>query len=140
LLIEIIACKHGVIVVRTVADVLAHLYSLGIRPDWWKLEPQNDAAAWRAIEEVIAACDPHCRGVVMLGLEAPEDELARAFAAAAESSIVRGFAIGRTIFGDVAESWLAGRTTDDEAVSAMAGTFRRLTEAWDHAMAPRPAA
>ncbi|WP_046864338.1 bifunctional 5-dehydro-2-deoxygluconokinase/5-dehydro-2-deoxyphosphogluconate aldolase [Microvirga massiliensis] len=140
LLIEIIAGKHGELRERTVADVLAHLYDLGIRPDWWKLEPQNDAAAWRAIEEVIAARDPHCRGVVMLGLEAPEEELAQAFESAAESPIVRGFAIGRTIFGDVAESWLAGRMTDDDIVAEMAGRFRRFVEAWDRAMALRPAA
>ena len=35
--------------------VLERLYALGIRPDWWKLEPQATAAAWDAIDRVIAA-------------------------------------------------------------------------------------
>ena len=39
--------------------------------------------AWRAIEDAIRADDPWCRGVVLLGLEAPEDELDAAFALAA---------------------------------------------------------
>ena len=53
LLIEIIAGKHGRLADGTVAAVLARLYALGIKPDWWKLEPQNSAAAWRAIEKTV---------------------------------------------------------------------------------------
>ena len=40
--------------------------------------------------------DPWCRGVVLLGLEAPQDELEAAFAATADAPIVKGFAVGRT--------------------------------------------
>ena len=48
LLVEIICGKHGPVGPTTVASVLERLYALGIKPDWWKLEPQADAAAWRA--------------------------------------------------------------------------------------------
>jgi 5-dehydro-2-deoxygluconokinase len=139
LMIEIIAGKHGELTERTIADVLAHLYDLRIRPDWWKLEPQRHVSAWQAIESVITDHDPYCRGVVVLGLEAPEEELTLAFAAAAQFPIVRGFAIGRTIFAESAESWLAGRMTDDEAAASMAATFRRIADSWDRAMSLRPA-
>ena len=40
--------------------------------------------------------------------DAPEDELVAAFRTAAEVPIVKGFAVGRTIFGSAAQSWLAG--------------------------------
>ena len=40
LLIEIIAGKHGRLDETTVARALEELYALGIKPDWWKLEPQ----------------------------------------------------------------------------------------------------
>src|SRR3546814_14421142 len=80
------------------------------------LEPQPGAAAWQAIDRAIAEHDPLCRGVVLLGLEAPESQLAADFAAAQSSAWVRGFAIGRTIFAEVAESWLGGRIGDREAV------------------------
>ena len=83
LMIEIIAGKHGRLDETTVARALEELYGLGIKPDWWKLEPQHSSEAWRAIGAVIQRHDPYCRGIVLLGLEAPEAELERAFATAA---------------------------------------------------------
>ncbi len=130
LLVEIIAGKNGPIDDTTIATVLTRLYDLGIRPDWWKLEPQKSTAAWRAIAEVIAARDPWCRGIVMLGLEAPEAELVEAFRAAQSTPLVRGFAVGRTIFAEAAERWLAGAMTDEEAIADMAAKFERLVAAW----------
>ena len=84
MLIEIIAGKHGKLDDNTIPQALEELYALGIKPDWWKLEPQASAAAWKKIEAVIEKNDPWCRGVVLLGLEAPQDELEAAFAATAE--------------------------------------------------------
>jgi 5-dehydro-2-deoxygluconokinase len=133
LLVEIIAGKHGALDAGTVAGILQHLYGLGIKPDWWKLEPQRDRAAWRAIGEAISRNDPYCRGIVLLGLEAPEDELEAAFAAAAGEPQVKGFAVGRTIFNDAARRWLGGEITDEAAVSDMAGRFQRLVDAWQRA-------
>src|SRR5689334_1031794 len=40
LLVEIIAGKHGKLDDQTVPRALQELYALGIKPDWWKLEPQ----------------------------------------------------------------------------------------------------
>jgi len=130
LLIEIIAGKHGPLDPTTVPRALDELYALGIRPDWWKLEPQASAAAWADIEATVRRHDPWCRGVVLLGLEAPQDELEAAFAATADAPIVKGFAVGRTIFSHAAEEWFAGRMTDEAAVADMASRFRQLTEAW----------
>jgi 5-dehydro-2-deoxygluconokinase len=130
LLVEIIAGKHGSLDDHTIERALTELYDLGIRPDWWKLEPQSNIAAWRNIEAVINKRDPWCRGVVLLGLEAPQNELESAFAAVADIGVVKGFAIGRTIFAEAAESWLAGRITDNEAIDDMAARFERLTRAW----------
>ena len=130
LLIEIIAGRHGPLGDDTVASVLQQLYALGIKPDWWKLEPQKSAPAWRAIEEVISMNDPYCRGVVLLGLEAPESELISAFRAASGAKLVKGFAVGRTIFADAADQWLSGKMTDEEAVADIAAKFERLVSAW----------
>ena len=130
LLVEIIAGKNGPLKRDTVAIVVQRLYDLGIKPDWWKLEPQTDKAAWRAIGDVIRENDPYCRGIVLLGLEAPEPELEAAFAAAASEPLVKGFAVGRTIFNDAARSWLKRQITDEAAIADMAGRFRRLVESW----------
>jgi 5-dehydro-2-deoxygluconokinase len=130
LLIEIIAGRHGAIEEQTVAQALGELYAAGIKPDWWKLEPQKSKAAWLAIERVIGRQDPWCRGILLLGLEAPASELETAFALTEGSAMVKGFAIGRTIFNHAAESWLAGKMSDEEAINEMAQKFGQLTAAW----------
>jgi 5-dehydro-2-deoxygluconokinase len=130
LLVEIISGKHGSLDDDTVARALEELYALGIRPDWWKLEPQTSKAAWKNIEAVIEKNDPWCRGIVLLGLEAPIDALQAAFAATADTRAVKGFAVGRSIFADAADAWLAGRMSDEDAVADMARRFSALTSAW----------
>ena len=130
LLVEIIAGKHGPLGPDTIARAMQELYDLGIKPDWWKLEPQASPAAWAAIEQTIARNDPWCRGVLLLGLDAPAEELEAGFAATAATPIVKGFAVGRTIFMAAAEAWLAGRMDDEAAIADMARRFGALTELW----------
>ena len=130
LLIEIIAGKHGKLGDDTVARALREIYALDIKPDWWKLEPQASAAAWSAIDKSIADNDRYCRGVLLLGLDAPREELEAAFAAAAGVPVVKGFAVGRTIFADAAREWLGGKIGDAAAIDEMAVRFAALSEAW----------
>ena len=132
LLIEIIAGKNGPLKDDTVARAIAELYALGIKPDWWKLEPQTSVAAWANVAGVIQKNDEFCRGIVMLGLDAPEAELGAAFKLAAGVPMVKGFAVGRTLFGEVAQAWLAGKMTDDAAVADMAARFQRLCDLWQN--------
>jgi 5-dehydro-2-deoxygluconokinase len=139
LLVEIIAGKNGPLDDTAVATVLDGLYAAGIKPDWWKLEPQATAAAWENIDYVIAHRDEWCRGVVLLGLEAPEKELEAAFAACADAPVVKGFAVGRTIFNDAAEKWLSGAIDDKAAVEDMSARFARLTAAWQRARGAKAA-
>jgi len=130
LLIEIIASKNGPVDDHTAARVISRLYDLGIKPDWWKLEGQATDAAWQAIGETIDANDPLCRGVMVLGLEAPEEDLAEAFRVARRHAHVKGFAVGRTIFVESAQAWFADKIDDEAAVTAMAGAFGRLCDLW----------
>ena len=130
LLIEIVCSKHGPVGDDTVARVMASLYELGIKPDWWKLEGQATDAAWRHIGAAIEANDPLCRGVMVLGLEAPEDDLAAAFTIARRHAHVKGFAVGRTIFVEPARAWFSDKIDDETATSAMAEAFGRLCQLW----------
>jgi 5-dehydro-2-deoxygluconokinase len=70
---------------------------------------------------------------MLLGLEAPEEELATAFRVGRGCALVRGFAVGRTIFVEPALDWFAGRIDDAEAVGAMAESFARLCALWQDA-------
>ncbi|WP_338723286.1 5-dehydro-2-deoxygluconokinase [Devosia sp. XK-2] len=131
LLVEIIAGKHGTLGEDTVASALSEVYDAGIKPDWWKLEAQPSAAAWAEIDSVIEDRDPYCRGVVLLGLDAPQAELEAGFAIAKSSRTVKGFAVGRTIFADAARDWLDNKMSDEEAVADMAKRFGALVEIWE---------
>jgi 5-dehydro-2-deoxygluconokinase len=131
ILMEIIASKNGPLADDTVARALTELYDAGLKPDWWKLEPQASAAAWARIDAVIAAHDPYCRGVVLLGLDAPQEALAEGFAAAKTAKSVKGFAVGRTIFADAAKAWFAGDMDDDAAIADMAQKFQELVDVWE---------
>jgi 5-dehydro-2-deoxygluconokinase len=139
LMIEIIAGRHGPLKEDTVARALEQVYGLGIKPDWWKLEPQASGKSWSLAHTVIERHDPHCRGIVLLGLEAAESELATAFAVVADHEVVRGFAIGRTIFNNTARDWFAAKINDTAAIEQMADKFARLTKLWHRARGKRAA-
>ena len=135
LLIEIIVPSGMPIDAHTVARAISRIYEVGVRPDWWKLQPSVDPAAWRNIESAIARADPYCRGVVLLGLSAPPSELISSFAAAAPFKIIKGFAVGRTIFEAPARDWFRGAMDDEAAVQQMAANLAVLVSAWRHTRA-----
>jgi len=134
-LLEVIPSKAGLVDDTTTATLIQQFYDAGIYPDWWKLEPFKTDAAWQNAVDAIERYDPHTRGIVVLGLDAPEAELAASFALAAKQPLVKGFAVGRTIFGQAARDWMQGKITDDAAVETMVGNFSRLCEIWDAARA-----
>lgn len=113
-----------------VSRSLAAIYALGVKPDWWKLIPPASAAEWQAIEAVIDANDPECRGVLLLGLDAPEQALAESFSLAAGQRWCKGFAVGRSIFWEAADAWFSGALDDDGAIAAIATRYRRLSDLW----------
>lgn len=133
LLLEVIAPAGSHVDAMTTARSIQQLYDLGVKPDWWKLVPTDSPAAWANIESVILQNDPLCRGVVLLGLAATEEELLASFSAAAAVPIVKGFAVGRTIFNDTARAWLSGQLDDEMAVDQLAGRFEVLVKAWRRA-------
>jgi 5-dehydro-2-deoxygluconokinase len=130
LLLELIANAKRPGDGRATLEMIRRVYALGLKPDWWKLASPDEPADWRLIGEAVAAADPFCRGVLLLGFDAPLAELEASFAAAARAPICKGFAIGRSIFGQPAEDWLARRIGDEAAVAAMAGAYGRLIEIW----------
>jgi 5-dehydro-2-deoxygluconokinase len=130
LLLEIISSTAGPIDSQTTARAMQSFYDLGVKPDWWKLEPAADDAAWHEIGTCIERNDPLCRGILVLGLDAPMEDLIASFESIAPQEWVKGFAIGRTVFGDAARAWLAGKIDDAAAVDRMSSRFGRLVEAW----------
>jgi 5-dehydro-2-deoxygluconokinase len=137
LLLEIIPSKAGPVTDTTSAEVIQRFYDIGVFPDWWKLEPFATDTAWTNACAAITRNDPYTRGVVVLGLDAEESALAASLALAARHDLVKGFAVGRTIFAEAARAWLGGQITDAEAVQRMAERYQRLCTIWDKARADR---
>jgi 5-dehydro-2-deoxygluconokinase len=134
-LLEVVPSKVGPVNDTTTAEIIERIYDLGVFPDWWKLEPMGTRAAWAAACEMVARHDPDVRGIVVLGLDASTGALENSLRLAAEFDLVKGFAIGRTIFAHVARKWLAGTLTDTAAIDEMAQSFDRFCTFWDTARA-----
>jgi 5-dehydro-2-deoxygluconokinase len=134
-LLEVIPSKVGPMDEITTPRIIQRFYDLGVYPDWWKLEPFKSEAAWQNVVDAIERNDPHTRGIVVLGLDAPQVELEAGFALAARFPLVRGFAVGRTIFGQPARDWMAGRIDDAAAVARMSASYQALCAIWDAARA-----
>ena len=116
-----------------VLALMQRFYDLGVAPDWWKLEPIEDAGFWEAAGDIVRANDPHLQGIIVLGKEMPDEQLARVFALSRPEPLVRGFAIGRTIFSAAAQGWFAGTIDDAEAHDKMKAIYAGLVAAWDNA-------
>lgn len=132
-LLEVLPSKAGEVDDMTTALVIQRFYDESIFPDWWKLEPLLTVAAWRNVIDAIELNDAHTRGIVILGLGETEEKLAQSFSIAATYPLVKGFAVGRTIFADVAQQWFLGAKTDAKAIDEMAKNFQKLCGIWDKA-------
>lgn len=130
-LLEVIPSKVAPVDDMSSAKLIQRFYDLGVRPEWWKLEPMKTDAGWQNACDAITRNDRDCKGIVVLGLDAPESELAASFAKAAKYDLVKGFAVGRSIFSDSAKAWLANQIDDATAVTQMAEKYAKLCEIWD---------
>lgn len=129
LLLEIIPPSDRPIDDTTLPRSLSRLYALGIRPDWWKLPSMSDMG-WHAVGKIINEQDPHCCGVVLLGLDAPMGQVKDSFEAAAKHAHCKGFTVGRTLFAQPCREWLAGNIKDEELVSHVASNYAELIREW----------
>ena len=82
------------------------------------------------MDDLVARRDPWCRGVLVLGLNAPIKDLAAGFRQAALSATSRGFAVGRTIWQEPSRDWLAGQIGDAELIARVRASFETLIRAW----------
>ncbi|MFK8075543.1 MAG: 5-dehydro-2-deoxygluconokinase [Granulosicoccus sp.] len=130
MLLEIIPSPEDTLEVGdSVCRSAERVYDLGIRPDWWKVPCMSRAHA-QQLEQLIDYRAPHCQGIVVLGLDAPLDELGAGFKAFAGLQRVKGFAVGRSIFGEASKAWLSGSINDEELVAQVAANYSKVIDLW----------
>ena len=132
MLIECLASPHGGLDETSHARIIERVYALGVRPDWWMIEAQPNAAAWRNIGATIASIDRHCRGV--LAIARSSETFASELALARGLGLIKGFAAGRLVFGEVIEAWMKNEINSKIAVARMAGRFAALAKTFDAAV------
>jgi len=125
LLLEVIVPQHRD---EAVLRAVKRCYNLGLKPEWWKLAPMAEGA-WAALADLIAERDPQCRGAVILGLNQPLESLAAAFGQA-RHPVVKGFMVGRSIWGEACTAWLRGEIDDAALVQRCAERYGVLVNAW----------
>ncbi|MCY6379740.1 5-dehydro-2-deoxygluconokinase [Hoeflea prorocentri] len=130
LLLEIIPPKQREDRGAAVAEAVERVYEMGVKPDWWKLEPLTDADDWKRVAGLVDVHDDDCHGIVMLGQTASVSALQEAMSAASGIDRIRGFAIGRGIVAKPFEAWLKEEIGDDEAVSMMRQSYRLFIDSW----------
>jgi len=132
LLLEIIPPADSEQDDMTVYRSIKRFYNLGVYADWWKIAPQTDAG-WQAISQLVDERAPQCNGIVMLGLDKPIDELQQGFQVAKKYPIVKGFAVGRTIFGEPSRRWLANTIDNGDFIDQVSENYKQLITSWQQA-------
>ena len=84
---------------------------------------------WLKLDKLILEWDQFCRGILLLGLDKPMRQLSRSFKFAQSSKMVKGFAVGRSIFGKVAEKWFQEKYLIQGYV--MSDNFYKLCAIWN---------
>ena len=118
LLLEIMlpADARGRPVDRRLRAAMAEIVEAGVLPDWWKLPAPADDDGWHALSTTVHLRSIRIAAACWCSVRTPaRSSWRRRFALAARHPICRGFAVGRTIFGDAARAWFAG-SIDDAAV------------------------
>ena len=129
LLLEVIAPAEYGEDGTNISQTLKRFYHLGIKPDWWKLPALQDKS-WQLVSDIILEQDPHCQGVLLLGLSASMETVKESFVYASKYEICKGFTVGRTIFYESAKEWMQNKIGDQELVDSVASNYIELIKSW----------
>lgn len=83
---------------------------LGIKPTLWKLEGLDKASEWKTIKGLTKG------DLIILGRGETKEVVEHWIKEAAQSGVVRGFAIGRTIFFPPLKAYIAGKIDRAETI------------------------
>lgn len=97
----------------------------GIYPAIWKVEPMPTQKDWKKLAKVAKV------PLILLGRNAPMQEVDEWIKTAAASGAVDGFAIGRTVFFEALKKYVAKTITRKEAVDLIAKNYVHFVKLWN---------
>jgi myo-inositol catabolism protein IolC len=116
-------------------EVISALTAAGVQPSIWKLEGyQTTAGAQLVLKAVKASPGAEC---VVLGRNAPQEQLDHWLDIAAPLQGYAGFAIGRSIWNEPLADYLAGKQDEDATRQRIAGRYQHyIHEYYGHDVRP----
>lgn len=104
---------------------LSECQEAGLKPDLWKLEGLDTAADWQLVRTVTSHTP-----IIVLGRNAPTEQVDAWLKVGKQSGLTQGFAVGRTIFEAPLIAYLGGKITRAEAVETIAHNYRHFITVW----------
>jgi myo-inositol catabolism protein IolC len=113
---------------------IGELQTAGVEPDVWKIEGLDERDDCVRVAETVRAGGRDEVSCVVLGRGGNEEKVVEWLRTGAGVPGYIGFAVGRTIWWDPLEAWLAGGSAD-EATETIAANYRRLIDVYTGAAA-----
>jgi myo-inositol catabolism protein IolC len=110
------------------AEAIGQLAATGLRPDWWKLEGNNDPAAAAIVSN--AAAPAAEIGCLVLGRGQDRESVIRWVQTAASAGSFVGFAVGRTLWMDPFSALVREEIDERETVTRIAGAYLDIASAY----------
>jgi myo-inositol catabolism protein IolC len=114
-----------------IARSIAAVQAAGVEPAMWKLEGVDSAEHAQTIAATARAGPTRANvGCILLGAGAPAERVREWLQVAAATPGYRGFAIGRSVWGEPLRYWLAGEADRSSASAAIAERYLGFIRAY----------
>ena len=110
--------------------MISTLERQGIRPDVWKLEGLEKASDWKHVARITKG------DLIILGHGSSKKDVERWVREAAKSGVVKGFAIGRTVFFRPLKEYLNGKRTRTKTIQQMEKKFLDFIHLFETSSSP----
>jgi len=111
------------------AEYIRQSYTVGLVPDFWKIEGMPNRESLRLVDTAIRLDDGPRQ--LILGKGAGMEAVRGWFRAAAGAPTAAGFAIGRTVYFEPAGDWLRGRISREDAIARIVENYEAVIAAWE---------
>lgn len=113
---------------RRFAEAVAEMHAAGVKPDVWKIEGTETKEAMDVCSTATFSGGKPNVQIVILGRGETQEKVDQWLRAGAKSNGVNGFAIGRTVFGDVISKLHKGELTEQQAIDEIAKNYEHGIE------------
>jgi myo-inositol catabolism protein IolC len=118
------------------AEAIESFQQGGVHPTVWKLEGYETTDAAQRVLRTVAADTDFPAECIVLGRNAPLEQVEHWIDVAAPLPGFAGFAVGRSLWETPLEDLIAGHIERNDAVAIIADRYRRLIDSYGTARAP----